>query len=65
GGWYWFVTVPIVVPVLLAPAVKRFPFLAIWIVAWDAVITTHLVQTWAGRMTPEHPSWLFRWGRNA
>jgi hypothetical protein len=64
-GWYWFVTVPIVVPVLLAPAVKRFPFLALWIVGWDAVITTHLVQTWAGRMTPGNPSWLFRWGRNA
>ena len=64
-GWYWFVTVPIVVPVLLAPAVKRFPFLAIWIVAWDAVITTQLFQTWAGTRTPDHPSWLFRWGRNA
>ncbi|HEY6138179.1 MAG TPA: hypothetical protein VI670_10495 [Thermoanaerobaculia bacterium] len=64
-GWYWFVTVPIVVPALLAPAVKRFPFVALWIVAWDAVITTHLVQTWAGRMTPGNPSRLFRWGRNA
>ena len=64
-GWYWFVTVPIVVPALLAPAVKRFPFVALWIVAWDVVITTHLVQTWAGQMTPDHPGWLFRWGRNA
>src|ERR1051325_2764645 len=64
-GWYRFVTVPIVVPALLAPAVKRFPFVALWIVAWDAVITTHLVQTWAGRMTPGNPSRLFRWGRNA
>jgi hypothetical protein len=64
-GWYWFVTVPIVVPALLAPAVKRFPFVALWIVAWDAVITTHLVQTWAGQMTPDHPGRLFRWRRNA
>jgi len=64
-GWYWFVTVPIVVPALLAPAVKRFPLVAIWIVAWDALITLHLFRTWAGAMTPEHPTWLFRWGPHA
>jgi len=64
-GWYWFVTVPIIVPALLAPAVKRFPLVALWIVAWDIIITTHLVQTWAGRMTPDRPTWLFRWGPHA
>ena len=64
-GWYWFVTVPIVVPALLAPAVKRFPLVAVWIVAWDAVITAHLVQTWAGKLSPEHPTRLFRWGPHA
>ncbi|HEV2722719.1 MAG TPA: hypothetical protein VG323_22030 [Thermoanaerobaculia bacterium] len=64
-GWYWFVTVPIVVPALLAPAVKRFPLVALWIVAWDVVITLHLFRTWAGAMSPEHPTLLFRWGPHA
>ena len=64
-GWYWFVTVPVIVPALFAPAVKRYPLVVLWIVAWDVIITTHLVQTWAGRMTPDHPGFLFRWGPHA
>ena len=28
-GWYWFVLVPVLVPALLAPAVKRFPLVAL------------------------------------
>jgi hypothetical protein len=64
-GWYWFVLVPVLVPALLAPAVKRFPLVALWIVAWDVVITAHLFRTWAGLMSPDHPGWLFRWGPHA
>jgi hypothetical protein len=64
-GWYWFVLVPVLVPALLAPAVKRFPLLAFWIVAWDVVITAQLFRTWAGHMSPDHPSFLFRWGPHA
>ena len=64
-GWYWFVLVPVLVPALLAPAVRRFPLVALWIVAWDAVITAHLFRTWAGELSSKHPSWLFRWGRDA
>jgi hypothetical protein len=64
-GWYWFVLAPVLVPALLAPAVKRFPFIALWIIAWDAVITAQLFATWAGHRSPQHPSFLFRWGSNA
>lgn len=64
-GWYWFVLVPVLVPALLAPAIKRFPFVALWIVAWDAVITVQLFQTWTGNRSPDHPSFLFRWGPHA
>jgi len=64
-GWYWFVLVPVLVPALLAPAVKRFPLVALWIVAWDVVITAHLFGTWAGHMSPDHSGWLFRWGPHA
>ena len=62
-GWYWFVLVPVLVPALLAPAVKRFPLVALWIAAWDVVITAQLFRTWAGQMSPDRPSFLFRWGR--
>jgi len=62
-GWYWFVLLPILVPALLAPAVKRFPLVAWWIVAWDVVITdAQLFHTWAGELSPARPSFLFRWG---
>lgn len=64
-GWYWFVLVPVLVPALLAPAIRRFPLVALWIVAWDVIITAHLFRTWAGELSPKHPSWLFRWGRDA
>jgi hypothetical protein len=64
-GWYWFVLAPVLVPALLAPAVRRFPFIALWILAWDAIITAQLFQTWAGHRSPEHPSLLFRWGPHA
>jgi hypothetical protein len=64
-GWYWFVLVPVLVPALLAPAVKRYPLVALWIVAWDAVIAVQLFQTWAGHRSPAHPSLLFRWGPHA
>ena len=64
-GWYWFVLVPVLVPALLAPAVKRFPLVVLWIVAWDVVITAQLFRTWAGHMSPDHPSFLFRWGPHA
>jgi hypothetical protein len=62
-GWYWFVLVPIIVPALLAPAVKRFPLVAWWLIAWDIAITdAQLFRTWAGELSPDHPSFLFRWG---
>lgn len=64
-GWYWFVLAPVLVPALLAPAVKRFPFVVLWILMWDAIITAQLFQTWAGHRSPEHPSLLFRWGPHA
>jgi hypothetical protein len=64
-GWYWFVLVPVFVPALLAPAVKRFPLVALWIVVWDVVITAQLFRTWAGHMSPDRPGWLFRWGPHA
>ena len=64
-GWYWFVLVPVLVPALLAPAVKRFPFIALWIVAWDVLITAQLFRTWAGQLSPDHPGLLFRWGPHA
>jgi hypothetical protein len=64
-GWYWFVLVPVLVPALLAPAVKRFPLIALWIVAWDLLITVQLFRTWAGELSPDHPGLLFRWGPHA
>jgi hypothetical protein len=64
-GWYWFVLVPVLVPALLAPAVKRFPLIALWIVAWDVLITAQLFRTWAGQLSPDHPGLLFRWGPHA
>jgi hypothetical protein len=64
-GWYWFVLVPVLVPTLLAPAVKRYPLVALWIVGWDVVIAAQLFQTWAGHRSPARPSLLFRWGPHA
>jgi hypothetical protein len=62
-GWYWFVLAPVLVPALLAPAIAGFRWVPWWIFAWDIVITDcELIPTWLGLTSPDHPSFLFRWG---
>jgi len=61
-GWYWYVLVPIVVPFLLATAL-RLRALALWIVAWDLLITeVALFHDYSGASSPAHPTAFFRWG---
>lgn len=62
-GWYWYAMLPLVAALLLAPALRRFRWLALWIVVWDVVISdAALLRDFAGATSPAHPSWLFRWG---
>jgi hypothetical protein len=58
-GWYWYALAPIVVPFFLT----RFRALALWIVAWDVLITeVALFHDYSGATSPLHPTALFRWG---
>jgi hypothetical protein len=62
-GWYWYVLVPVIIPALLVPAIKRWRAVAWWIVIWDVIITEGaLFQDFAGMTSPAHGSMLFRWG---
>jgi hypothetical protein len=58
-GWYWYALAPLAV--LLFASLPRLA--AVWIVAWDVVITEGaLFHDFAGLSSPDHPSTLFRWG---
>ena len=62
-GWYWYALVPILVPALLAPALKRWRSVTFWIVAWDILITeVALFHDFSGASSPAHPTLFFRWG---
>ena len=62
-GWYWYALVPILVPALLAPALKRWRAITFWIVAWDILITeVALFHDFSGASSPAHPTLFFRWG---
>ena len=62
-GWYWYALAPIVVPALLAPALKRVRALAWWLIGWDILITeVALFHDYSGASSPAHPTALFRWG---
>jgi hypothetical protein len=58
-GWYWYALAPLAL--LLLGSLPRLA--AVWLVAWDVVITEGaLFHDFAGRSSPLHPSLLFRWG---
>lgn len=58
-GWYWYALAPLAI--LLFASLPKLA--AIWIVAWDVVITEGaLFHDYAGASSPLHPSALFRWG---
>jgi len=64
-GWYWYVLAPIVIPLLLSPALKRKTgvALAVWIVGWDVIVhECMLFHDYAGSTSPADPTLLFRWG---
>lgn len=62
-GWYWYVLAPILAGVFLSLVMKRWRFVAVWVVAWDILINECvLFHDWAGTSSPAHPSVLFRWG---
>lgn len=62
-GWYWYALAPVLAGVYLSLVMKRWRFAALWIVAWDVIITEGaLFHDWAGTSSPAHPSALFRWG---
>ncbi len=62
-GWYWYVLAPVLVPALLVPALARWRAAALWLVVWDIVITEGaLFHDFAGTSSPDHGSFLFRWG---
>lgn len=58
-GWYWYTLAPLVIGVFA----YRARFAAIWLIAWDIVITEGaLFHDFAGWSSPSHPSLLFTWG---
>ena len=58
-GWYWYALAPLVI-VLFA---RRARLAALWLVAWDIVITeVALFHDFAGATSPLHRNILFTWG---
>jgi len=58
-GWYWYTLAPLVIGLFA----QRARLAALWLVAWDIVITeVALFHDFAGVTSPLHRNFLFTWG---
>lgn len=58
-GWYWYVLAPLVICLFA----RHAKFAALWLVAWDVVITEGaLFHDYAGMTSPAGKNILFTWG---